>query len=99
MKRSAFIALAVAAASMGASAVLADDWSPRPGSRYFDEGRYVDRVDVTTRSAPSDREMRGERAPGPPVATMSATQTTRGFKFYDEGSYREAYPFEQPTFR
>ncbi|MBF0374267.1 MAG: hypothetical protein HQL39_12730 [Alphaproteobacteria bacterium] len=96
MKRSAFIALAVAAAGMGASAVLADDWSPRPGFRYFDEGRYVDRVDVTTRSARSDREMRGERAPGPP---MSSAQTKRSFKFYDEGSYREAYPFEQPTFR
>ncbi|MBF0335579.1 MAG: hypothetical protein HQL40_18355 [Alphaproteobacteria bacterium] len=98
MKRSVFIALAVAAASMGASAALADDWSPRPGARYFDEGRYVDRGDLVTRSTQPTHEMRGERAAGPPIAAMTVTETKRGLKFYDEGGYREA-PFAQPGFR
>ncbi|MBF0305794.1 MAG: hypothetical protein HQL41_09130 [Alphaproteobacteria bacterium] len=99
MKRSAFIALVVAAGGMGAGAASADDWSPRPGSRYFDEGVYVDRVDLATRSTQPTRDTRAERAPGPPVATMTVTQTKRGLEFYDEGGYREAYPFAQPSFR
>lgn len=98
MRKAAFLTLAVVAASMGATAVLAEDWSPRPGTRYFDEGVYVDRVDLPSRAAPQGREMR-ENTAGGPVAVTTVTQTRRTFEFYDEGSYREAYPFDQPSFR